>query len=106
MDRGDWFHWDDGDLLIRLRVQPRASNEGFTRVIGEAIGLRVMAAPVDNQANASLVRYLARQFGVSKQRVLIIKGERSRTKLVRIQAPVKLPGIAGLVPEENRDGAG
>ena len=44
-----------GDLLIEVRVQPRASRTEFAGTIGERLRIRLQAPPVDGRANAALV---------------------------------------------------
>ena len=45
----------------------------------------VAAAPVDGKANTALCKLLAKRAGVPRTRVTILRGERSRDKLVRIE---------------------
>ena len=42
------------------------------------------APPERGKANAKLVRLLAKTLGIARQRVLLIRGETSRTKRLRI----------------------
>jgi len=94
-DRADtgpaWCHWDGDTLTLRLRVQPRARQDSFDTPLGDALRVRLQAPPVDGKANSCLVAFLAKAFGVPKQRVTIIGGERSRNKVLRIVAPSRLP---------------
>ncbi|MDU7648769.1 MAG: DUF167 family protein, partial [Klebsiella michiganensis] len=53
--------------------------------------------PVDGQANAHLVKFLAKQFRVAKSQVLIEKGELGRHKQIKIIHPQQIPdGVAAL----------
>jgi uncharacterized protein (TIGR00251 family) len=86
-----WYRWDGSDLLLELRVQPRASQDGFGEALNDRLKLRLTAPPVDGKANAQLTRFLAAAFGVSKARVHLECGASSRNKRVRIQTPKRLP---------------
>ncbi len=69
---------------LAIRVIPRSSREGID---GERDGrtlVRVNAPPVDGRANAAVVRVLAKALGVPKGRVRVIRGERSRDKVVAV----------------------
>jgi uncharacterized protein (TIGR00251 family) len=91
-----WFRWIGDDLELSLRVQPRASREGFDEPVGDHCRIRVKAPPVEGQANAALCRFLARSFGVPKGAVELVSGEQSRNKRVMIRSPRRLPEpIAG-----------
>jgi uncharacterized protein YggU (UPF0235/DUF167 family) len=46
--------------------------------------VRVTEPPVDGRANEALVRLIAKRARVAKSRVTIVRGARSRDKLVRV----------------------
>lgn len=46
---------------------------------------------MDGKANAHLIKFLAKQFGVAKNAVSVIKGELARQKRVKIAQPKKIP---------------
>jgi hypothetical protein len=83
---------EGGDLLLHLRVQPRASKDELL-VDGERLRLRITAPPVDGAANNHLIRFLANTFGVSNSRVEIVRGLSGREKTVRIIEPTVIPPV-------------
>ena len=80
----------DSGVLLRVRVQPRARTERLEGVHGEQLRLRVTAPPVDGAANTACIAFLAKALGVTRSRVQIRSGAKSRDKLIH---------IAGLTPE-------
>ncbi len=70
---------------ITVRVQPRASRSGIVGPHGDALKVRVAAPPVEGAANRELVRLLAKALGVPRGAVAIVKGEGSRTKVLRVE---------------------
>lgn len=89
----DWYRWDGDDLLLTVKVQPRASRDAFAEPLGDALKIRLTAPPVDGKANAHLIAFLAKTFGVPKSDVLLEAGDASRNKRLRIQKPRRLPKI-------------
>ena len=81
---------DDG-LVLRLYIQPKASRDSIIGLHGDELKVAITAPPVDGQANAHLVKYLAKQFRVAKNHVLIEKGELGRHKQVKITHPQQIP---------------
>ncbi len=69
---------------IRVYVQPRASRTEVVGWHGDAIKIRVKAPPVNGAANAELVKFLAKQLGVTRKQVTVTSGAGSRTKWVRV----------------------
>ncbi len=87
----DWCRWDGPDLLLKVRVIPRARTTGVAGIRHGRLLLRVQAPPDDGRANADVERALARVCGVGRGGVTIEAGERGRDKRVRIARPGTLP---------------
>jgi uncharacterized protein (TIGR00251 family) len=85
------YRWEGEDLVLQLRVQPRASRNELAGVHGDRLKVRLTAPPVEGKANAQLQRFLAALFGVGRNRVHIESGASGRNKCVRIEGPVGLP---------------
>jgi hypothetical protein len=86
-----FYHWQGDALVIAVQVQTRASKDEFAGPKGDQLRIRITAAPVDGKANAHLIKFLAKQFGVTKSTIVLEKGETSRNKRLRIPAPKSLP---------------
>ena len=94
-NQDSWYQWDEEDLLLNIRVQPKASHDEIVGPHNNALKIRITAPPVDGKANAHLVRFLAKSFGVAKSRIELISGETGREKRLRVRAPANLlPGIS------------
>ena len=50
----------------------------------QAIKLKLKSKPVDNAANKEVIAYFSKKYSVAKSKVLILKGDKSRYKLVQI----------------------
>ena len=88
---GDWCRWDGADLLLKIRVVPRARETAIGGVRQGRLLVRLQAPPVEGKANAALERAFARWCGVARGAVTIESGQRGRDKCVRIAAPGTLP---------------
>jgi uncharacterized protein (TIGR00251 family) len=86
-----WFRWEGEDLVLQLKVQPKASRDEFATPHGDRFRVRITAPPVDGKANDHLTRFLAKSFGVPRGSVSLLRGESSRDKTFRIQTPKKIP---------------
>ncbi|WP_291970937.1 DUF167 family protein YggU [Candidatus Symbiopectobacterium sp.] len=87
-------------LVIRLYIQPKASRDQIVGLHGDELKVAITAPQVDGQANAHLVKYLAKQFRVAKGAVSIEKGELGRHKQIRIVNPRYIPTeIAALISQ-------
>ena len=69
---------------IPIRVIPRAAKNEVKKTEG---GLKayLTAPPVGGKANKALLKMLAVHFKVKKSQLSIIKGEKSRDKIIRVK---------------------
>ena len=72
----------DGAVTFRVRVVPRASRTEIAGELDGALKIRIASPPVDGAANEELIKFLAKQLGVSKSDVEIAGGKNSKSKLV------------------------
>ncbi len=87
------YRWDNDDLILSIRVQPKASRDEIVGVYGDQLKIRLTAPPVDGKANQHLLRFLANYCKVPRARVELISGQTARTKRVRIRRPNCLPDV-------------
>ncbi|MBI4513187.1 MAG: DUF167 domain-containing protein [Gemmatimonadetes bacterium] len=88
---------DDQGALFWVHVQPRAHHAGVAGAHGDALKVRVAAAPQGGRANEEVREVLASILGVPLSRVEILSGERSRRKRVRVSG-ITTAEIAALLP--------
>jgi uncharacterized protein (TIGR00251 family) len=88
------------EVLIPVRLSPRASRDELGVVRGGVLTVRVTAPPVDGRANKALCRLIAGRAGVAPARVRIVRGAGSRDKLVGIEAsdPKRVVALFGTDP--------
>ncbi len=83
----------DSGLVLRLFIQPKASRDAIVGLHGDELKVAITARPTDGQANAHLIKFLAKQFRVAKSQIVIEKGELGRHKHVIITGPQQLPPV-------------
>ena len=69
---------------IELRVIPRAKRDAIEGFTNDVLRVRVTAAPQDGSANQAVVKLLASRLGVSRSAIALIRGSKSRDKVVEI----------------------
>jgi len=71
-------------MKISIKVIPGAGRDEW-KDEGETAKVYLSAPAVDGKANAALIRFLAGHFGVKASQVDIIKGLKSRHKVINIE---------------------
>ena len=83
-----WYRYDDADnLVLTLHIRTGAKNTEATGLHGDALRIRLAAAPVEGKANAVLLKFLAKHFDVPLCQVMLKQGDKSRHKVIVIQQP-------------------
>jgi uncharacterized protein (TIGR00251 family) len=85
VSRGDAIYLD-------VRVQPRASREGFDAAVAGRVRVRVSAPPVDGAANRRVTELVAEAFGVPRSAVVVIAGAKGRDKRLMVTGARRRPG--------------
>ena len=83
----------EGDVVLRLQVQPGAGRTSVAGRHGDALKVKVAAPPTGGKANEAVVALVADLLGVDKEKVELTHGQSSRTKRVK---------VTGIEPDDAR----
>lgn len=70
--------------LIDIKVIPRAGRTMLAGTRDNALLIRLAAAPVEGAANAELIALLSDVLDVPKRSFVIVSGEKSRNKRIKV----------------------
>jgi len=82
---------------LRVWVQPGAARSEIAGLHGEALKIRIAAPAQEGRANQALVEFLADLLGLPKSRVSILRGEKTREKVLLLRG-LKAEELAGKLP--------
>lgn len=71
-------------MLLNVKVIPNTRKNEIIKD-GDGFRVRLNAPATGGMANSALVELLAKHFNVKKNNIRIVKGEKSREKVVEIQ---------------------
>jgi uncharacterized protein (TIGR00251 family) len=72
------------EILLKVYLQPKSSKNEIMGPYRDGIKVKVTASPIEGKANEALIRFLAKEFGISPSCIEIIRGHHSREKTLRI----------------------
>lgn len=78
-------------IRLRIFLQPKASRDQIVGLHDNELKIAITAPPVEGQANAHLLKYLAKLFKVPKSSIQLEKGELQRHKQIFIPEPKQIP---------------
>lgn len=74
-------------VCFSVRVRPSAPKTCAVSVMDDAsIKIDIAAVPEGGKANIELIKYIAKEFGVSRSQVAIISGAADRHKLIQVRS--------------------
>lgn len=72
-------------IQFKIKVQPRSSKNEISGIQGDALKVKLIAPPVDGEANEACIRFLSKIFAVPRKRIKIISGQTSPHKIIEIE---------------------
>ncbi len=93
--------WDGETLVLNILGKPSAKKDAIGKTKGDQLKVSVTASPVAGKATDHMVRFLAKEFGVTAKDIEVVFGRFNVNKQLRIQSPKKLPSVISkhLFPE-------
>jgi len=76
------------DILLKIYLQPKSSKNEIVGPYRDGLKVKVIAPPIEGKANEALIRFLAKELGISPSKIEILKGLHSREKILRISESV------------------
>jgi uncharacterized protein (TIGR00251 family) len=69
---------------LELKTIPNAPRDEIAGWLGDALKVKVHAPALEGRANDALLEFLADKLGVHRRDVTLVRGDKSRHKVVRI----------------------
>ena len=84
---------------LELKVIPNAPRDEIAGWVGDALKVKIHAPALEGRANDALLDFLAARLGVHRHDVTLLRGDKSRRKVVQVanlDAPEVRRRLAGL----------
>jgi uncharacterized protein (TIGR00251 family) len=71
-------------VTLRIHLVPNAKIDKVVGEHGGAIKIKVRAPAVEGKANSALISFLAKRLNLPARTIVLLRGQRSREKVIRI----------------------
>lgn len=85
-DLGEAARISGDDVVVSVRVTPRAGRNEIRGVTNGMLHIRTTAPPADGKANAAAIKLLAGYIGIAPSRITLLRGQSSRNKQFLVAA--------------------
>ncbi|MBZ5524519.1 MAG: DUF167 domain-containing protein [Acidobacteriia bacterium] len=69
---------------LELKVIPNAPRDEVAGWLGDALKVKIHSPALEGRANEALTEFLAARLGLARRAVTLVRGHRSRHKIVQI----------------------
>jgi uncharacterized protein (TIGR00251 family) len=69
---------------LELKTIPNAPRDEIAGWLGDALKVKVHAPALEGRANDALLEFLADKLGIHRRDVTLVRGDKSRHKVIRI----------------------
>jgi len=76
-------------IIVVIKVKPGSGKDEITLDAEGNLSVKIRAKPIDGEANDYLVKYLAKEFNISRANIQIEKGATSRLKRIALNIQQK-----------------
>ncbi len=88
-----FYQWEGDTLVLNILGTPSAKRDAIGKVKGNQLKVSVTAAPVAGKATDHMVKFLAKEFGISASDIVVVYGQMNVNKQLRIKNPKTLPAV-------------
>ncbi len=74
----------ESESTLHVRVQPKSSSNRVVLEDAGRVRIAVTAPPADGAANQAVCQLIAKSLGIAKSRVRVMRGTRSREKVIHV----------------------
>jgi uncharacterized protein (TIGR00251 family) len=79
-----WMRVAIDEVIVEITARPGASRRGVIGLSDNCLVIAIQSRPHKGKANDDLIDYLAREMRVPRSALLIVRGETSHRKTIRI----------------------
>jgi uncharacterized protein (TIGR00251 family) len=79
-----WLKTHKDHIELKLYIQPGASKTEIVGLHGDSLKIKIKSPPVEGEANLELLKFLQKKLKLKKDQLELIRGEKSRNKVVLI----------------------
>ncbi|MBD3810515.1 MAG: DUF167 domain-containing protein [Sulfuricurvum sp.] len=88
-----FYQWEGDILVLNVLGTPSAKRDAIGKVKGNQLKISVTEAPVAGRATDHMVRFLAKEFGISPSDIEVVYGRMNVNKQLRLKNPKHLPSV-------------
>lgn len=78
-------------MILKVKIIPNASRNKIVGWHNDALKIKIKAPPRKSKANKELTSFLAKEWNIPKSSIEIIKGEKSRIKVLKFPEDFTIP---------------
>ena len=95
-----WYEREGEWIVMRIKAVPGSGKNQIVGLLDEALKIRIKAPAVEGAANKELVKFLAKEFKLSKSDVVFVSGQTSKQKRLKMPYNAKIADLIDRLEKE------
>ena len=85
MNLKDYIKFEDNIWIVKFKITPKSNKNEFFSILDDwTLKVRIKAVPENWKANKELIKFLASEFWIQKDKIEIISGGSDQVKRIKI----------------------
>ncbi len=80
-----WIRQESNGTILSCKIHPSARKDSIDGVRDEHLSIHLTAPPVEGKANKALQKLLSKLLDLAKTRIVILSGEKAKTKVLLLE---------------------
>ncbi len=80
----EFFKIKENKVLLKVHINPNAKKDEIAGIYNGSLKIKISSPAVDGKANKALIGFLSKFLNISKSKIKIEKGDKSREKIISI----------------------
>jgi len=85
-----WYDETEECIDLYINARPASSKNEIVGILDDTLKIKIKAPAVEGAANKELIKFLSKAFKVPKSDIVIVSGDTSKRKRVRLPKSEKL----------------
>jgi uncharacterized protein (TIGR00251 family) len=80
----EFFKIKGNKILLKVHINPNAKKNEVAGIYNNSLKIKISSPAVDGKANKALIEFLSKFLNISKSKIKIERGDKSREKIISI----------------------
>ncbi len=98
-----WYEKKEDRVIFSIKAVPNSSKNEICGLLDESLKVKIKAPAVEGAANKEIVKFLSKEFKISKSQIEFVGGETSKRKRLSLPLNEKVENFIKEMSDDKRE---